>query len=195
VALEVEDEQYVRHHILGTVLTYGHYRRRVRVQVERKRGGTTAQEIDVLALRRRLNRSILRLRLLQATYTPIAIVALGQRQNVPEGEQPENVPLFLPSALTPAQRQLDGVKDLAAIEDSVRDVQCSSALERLRRQLHVKSRLLTYKKWQSRHQGANTRSRGIVERNETKIRLHSEKYQIAWAAKVRLAGGDARGVG
>ncbi|KAJ7895931.1 hypothetical protein B0H14DRAFT_3425881 [Mycena olivaceomarginata] len=168
---------------------------RVHVQVERKRGGTTAQEIDVLALRRGLNRSILRLRLLQTTYTPVAIVALGQRQNVPEGEQPENVPLFLPSALTPTQRQLDGVKELAAIEDSVRDAQCSSALERLQHQLHVKSRLLTYKKWQSRHQGANTRSRGIVERNETKIRLHSEKYQMAWAAKVQLAGGDARGVG
>ncbi|KAJ7860857.1 hypothetical protein B0H14DRAFT_3445824 [Mycena olivaceomarginata] len=177
-ALEVEDEQ-----------------QRVRVQVERKRGGTTAQEIDVLVLRRGLNRSILRLRLLQTTYTPVAIVALGQRQNVPEGEQPENVPLFLPLALTPTQRQLDGVKELATIEDSVRDAQCSSALERLQHQLHVKSRLLTYKKWQSRHQGANTRSRGIVERNETKIRLHSEKYQMAWAAKVQLAGGDARGVG
>ncbi|KAJ7728986.1 hypothetical protein B0H14DRAFT_2409803, partial [Mycena olivaceomarginata] len=158
-ALEVEDEQYVCHHILGTVLTYGHYRRRVRVQ---------------------------------ATYTPVAIVALGQRQNVPEGEQPENVPLFLPSALTPAQRQLDGVKELAAIEDSVRDVQCSSALERLRCQLHVKSRLLTYKKWQSRHQGANTGSRGIVERNETKIRLHSEKYQMAWAAKKRTEQAQRR---
>ncbi|KAJ7840811.1 hypothetical protein B0H14DRAFT_3457824 [Mycena olivaceomarginata] len=177
-ALEVEDEQ-----------------RHVCVQVEHKKGGTTAQEIDVLGLRRGLNRSILRLHNLQATYTPVAIVALGQRQNVPEAEQPENVPLFLPSVLTPVQRQLDGVKELAAIKDSVRDAQCSSALERLRRQLHVKSRLLTYKKWQSRHQGANTRSRGIVERNEMKIRLHSEKYQMAWAAKVRLAGGDVRGVG
>jgi hypothetical protein len=63
--------------------------------VERKKNGTTAQEINVLALRRRLNRSIQCLRTLQATYTPIAIVALGLRMGVPEDEQPENVPLFL----------------------------------------------------------------------------------------------------
>ncbi|KAJ7301433.1 hypothetical protein DFH08DRAFT_978753 [Mycena albidolilacea] len=169
--------------------------RRVRVQVERKKNGTTVQEIDVLALRRGLNRSIQRLRTLQATYTPIAIVALGLRVDVPEDEQPENVPLFLPSALTPAQRRADRVKELAAMEDSVRDAQCSTALEQLRRHLHMKSRLLISKKWQSRHQGANTRSRGIVERNESKIRLQSEKYQMAWAAKLRLADGDVKQVG
>ncbi|KAJ7713311.1 hypothetical protein B0H14DRAFT_3523473 [Mycena olivaceomarginata] len=176
--LEVEDEQ-----------------RRVRVQVEHKKNGTTAQEIDVLALRRGLNRSIQRLRVLQATYTPIAIVDLGLRVDVPEDEQPENVPLFLPSALTPAQRRADEVKELAAMEDSVCDAQCSTALEWLRRHLHMKSRLLIYKKWQSRHQGANTRSRGIVERNKSKIRLQSEKYQMAWAAKLRLADGDVKRVG
>lgn len=32
-------------------------------------------------------------------------------------------------------------------------------------------------------------------RNEKKIRLHSEKYQMAWEAKRRLAGGDPSKVG
>ncbi|KAJ7740500.1 hypothetical protein B0H14DRAFT_2407539 [Mycena olivaceomarginata] len=165
------------------------------LEVERKKAGTSVQAIDVVGLRRALNRSIQRLRKLQATYTPAAIVALGCRENVLEDEQPENVPLFLPSALTPAARTVPGVDTLVVMEDMIRDAQCSTALERVRRALTAKSRLVTYKNLQSRHQGANTRARGIVERNETKIRLSSEKYQMAWAAKLRLADGDVTRVG
>ncbi|KAJ7791737.1 hypothetical protein B0H14DRAFT_2395344 [Mycena olivaceomarginata] len=157
--------------------------------------GTTAQQLDIVGLRRSLNRSLRRLRDLQATYTPVAILALGQRENVPEDEQPENIPLFLPSALTPAQRAGEAVAGLAAIESSLRDAQLSSSLELLRRKLHVKSRLVTYKSLQARAQGANTRSKGIVDRNECKIRLHSEKYQMGWEAKRLLAGGDPVAVG
>ncbi|KAF8170039.1 hypothetical protein K438DRAFT_1614355, partial [Mycena galopus ATCC 62051] len=169
--------------------------RRVRVQVALKKAGMTAQEIDVAGLRRGLNRSIQRLRSLQATYTPAAILALAQRQNVPVDEQPENVPLFLPSALTTAQRAVEGVSVLASMEEALRDAQCATALERLRNQLHVKSRLLTYKELQARHQGANTHTRAIVTRNESKIRLHSEKYQMAWEALRRLKDGDSEKVG
>ncbi|KAJ7903741.1 hypothetical protein B0H14DRAFT_3421921 [Mycena olivaceomarginata] len=169
--------------------------RRVRVQVERKKAGLSVQEIDVVALRRALNRSIQRLRKLQATYTPAAIVALSSRENVPEDEQPEHVPLFLPSALPPAARAVPGVDALVVMEDSVRDAQCSAALERLRRALTAKSQLVTYKNLQSHHQGANTRARAIVERNETKIRLSSEEYQMAWAAKLRMVDGDVKRVG
>ncbi|KAJ7871168.1 hypothetical protein B0H14DRAFT_3439622 [Mycena olivaceomarginata] len=127
--------------------------------VEHKKAGTSVQAIDVVGLRRVLNRSIQQLRKLQATYMPAVIVALSRHENVPEDEQPENIPLFLPSALTPT------------------------------------SWLVTYKNLQSRHQGANTRARGIVERNETKIRLSSEKYQMAWAAKLHLVDGDVTRVG
>ncbi|KAJ7797560.1 hypothetical protein B0H14DRAFT_3493624 [Mycena olivaceomarginata] len=142
------------------------------------------RRIDLIALRRTLNRSIQRLRKLQATYTPASIVALGNRENVPEDEQPEQVPLFLPSAFSPAQRTTEGV---AAFGGDRR--------RHARGALHVKSRLLTYKALQARHQGANTRARALVERNECKIRLHSEKYQMAWEAKRRLADGDAEMVG
>ncbi|KAJ7353487.1 hypothetical protein DFH08DRAFT_805034 [Mycena albidolilacea] len=176
--LEVEDEQ-----------------RRVRVQAELKKAGTTSQEINMITLRGSLNRSIQQLRKLQATYTPASIVALGQRVNVPDDEQPEQVPLFLPSALSTAQRSMEGVAALAVIEGAMREAQCSHALVRLRSQLHVKSRLLTYKALQARHQGTNTRARAIVERNECKIRLHSKKYQMAWEAKRWLADGDAEMVG
>ncbi|KAJ7740358.1 hypothetical protein B0H16DRAFT_1729058 [Mycena metata] len=101
--LEVEDQQ-----------------RRLRVQVELKKAETTAQQIDLIALRRKLNQSMRRLRTLQSTYTPAAIVALGARENVAEDEQPEDEPLFLPSSLSAAQRLVEPLKGLAEIEDRLR---------------------------------------------------------------------------
>ncbi|KAF8217416.1 hypothetical protein K438DRAFT_1556305 [Mycena galopus ATCC 62051] len=60
---------------------------------------------------------------------------------------------------------------------------------------HIKSRFLLYQKHNSRHQGMNTRSRRLVARNESKIHLHSEKFQMAWKARHCLAGGDVSKVG
>ncbi|KAJ7840610.1 hypothetical protein B0H14DRAFT_3458005 [Mycena olivaceomarginata] len=176
-ALEVEEEQ-----------------RRVRVQVQLKKAQTTAQQIDIVNLRRDLSRSLRRLRLLQATYTPAAIVALENHTPAAD-EQPETMPLFLPSALPLEARDQDPVRLLAVIETLMRDAQLATSLAALRNQLHVKARLFTYKELQARNQGANTRMREIVNRNETKIRLHSEKYQMAWEAKRRLEGGDRAKVG
>ncbi|KAJ7604746.1 hypothetical protein FB45DRAFT_880205 [Roridomyces roridus] len=72
---------------------------------------------------------------------------------------------------------------------------CNAVLVRLRNQLHMKSRLLLYKKNYSRHQAQNTRSRTLVARNESKIRAHSEKFQMGWQARLSLAGGDETAVG
>ncbi|KAJ6489830.1 hypothetical protein C8R45DRAFT_826294, partial [Mycena sanguinolenta] len=166
-ALEVEDQQC-----------------RVRVQVELKKAGTTAQEIDLIAIRRDLRRSVRRLRTLQATYTPAAILELSNHQ-APEGEQPENEPLFLPSSLSAAQRAVEPVHGLVVIEDQLRDAQCAMSLVLLRNQLMIKLCFLLYKRLHAQHQ-----ARTLVARNESKIRLHSEKYQMARAAKLRLANGD-----
>ncbi|KAJ7449737.1 hypothetical protein B0H11DRAFT_2247094 [Mycena galericulata] len=168
--------------------------RRVRLQAHLKKKATTSQEIDLVSLRRKLSRDMDRLRKLQATYTPAALVALDAR-TVPDDEPVERVPLFLPSALTPEQRSTELVSGLALIEEKMRHAQCGSALEELRNDLYIKSRLLTYKQLQARHQGSNTRARGIVTRNESRISLHSEKYQMAWEALKRLVGGDPGKVG
>ncbi|KAJ7159910.1 hypothetical protein C8R43DRAFT_1086852 [Mycena crocata] len=175
--LEVEDQQ-----------------RRARIEIALKKAKTTAQKISVSATRRKLTNSIRRLRKLQATYTPAATVALEERET-PDNEDVESVPLFLPSVLNDTQRTTEPLKGLAVMEDMLREVQLETALVRLRNQLHIKSRLLIHKKSHSRHQGANTRSQTLVARNESKIRLHSEKYQMAWEAKRRLAGGDVAAVG
>ncbi|KAJ7897985.1 hypothetical protein B0H14DRAFT_3080821 [Mycena olivaceomarginata] len=158
--------------------------REVRVKAELKKSKTTAQQIDMAALRTKLLRRLDRLRKLQATYCPGAIVALEKREAL-EDEQPENEPLFLPSALSEAERADGGcVNGLLEMELVMRDAQCRSALVKLRNQLVIKGRFLNYKALHARHQGATTR-----------IRLHSEKYQVAWNALWVNAGQDERLVG
>ncbi|KAJ7021123.1 hypothetical protein C8F04DRAFT_1274114 [Mycena alexandri] len=149
--------------------------RRVRVNIELKKAQTTAQKIDIVAMRRKLSRGITRF--------------------LEPDETLEKTLLMLPSALTTEERGAGCVGEVAIYEAVARDAQCDAALLRLRHQLHIKSRFLVYKRSHSRHQGANTRSRTLVARNESKIRLHSEKYQAAWNAIRQLHGGDARKVG
>ncbi|KAJ7188443.1 hypothetical protein C8R46DRAFT_1205599 [Mycena filopes] len=152
--------------------------RRVRVHAELKKAGMTAMQIDMKTLCSKLNRS--------------GDASRGGCSRRAGG----GGPLMLPSALLPAERAGGGCAvGLLAIEDSMRAAQCRMALPKLRNQLHIKSRFLLYKKHNSRHQGMNTRSRTIVARNESKIRLHSEKFQMAWEARFRMADGDATKVG
>ncbi|KAJ7028789.1 hypothetical protein C8F04DRAFT_1265542 [Mycena alexandri] len=172
----------------------GDSERRIRVQAELKKANTTGQQIDLISMRTTLHRRVTRFRKLQATYTPAALQALGL-MTIPEETPIEAMPLLLPSALTVAQRATCA-STLAEMEEELRDAQCREALVRLRNQLHVKSRFLIYKGIHSRAQGPNTRSRLLVTHNETKIRLHSEKYQTSWEALRRLSlDGDPAQVG
>ncbi|KAJ7754410.1 hypothetical protein B0H14DRAFT_3096699 [Mycena olivaceomarginata] len=172
--LEIEEEQC--------------FRRVVCVQAVLKKAKTTTQQIDLGALRTKLIRRLNCLRQLQRTYCPAAIVAL-EKCDAPEDEQPENKPLFLPTALSDAQRAAGGCSPgLLEMELLMRDAQCRSSLIKLRNQLIIKARFLNYKSLHARHQGATTRSRTI-------IRLHSEKYQAAWSALLAAAGGNVSQVG
>ncbi|KAJ7027741.1 hypothetical protein C8F04DRAFT_964879 [Mycena alexandri] len=171
LGLDLEDEQ-----------------RRIRVQAVLKKANTTGQQIDLKGMRTKLNRQ------LQGTYTPAALQMLGD-MDIPEEQTIENMPLLLPSALSAAARATGCLGGLPHVEALMRDAQCRAALASLRNQLHVKSRLLVHKKKQVRHQGACTRARTIVTRNEGKIGLHSEKYQMLWEAIRLLGDGDPDKVG
>ncbi|KAJ7808144.1 hypothetical protein B0H14DRAFT_3482660 [Mycena olivaceomarginata] len=128
--------------------------REVHVQAELKKAKTTTQQIDM-----------------GDTYSPASIVALEKRE-APAEELPENEPLFLPSALSEAERANGGCSEgLWEMEFLLRDAQCRGAL------------------------GATTRARTIVGRNELKIRLHSERYQSAWDALFAMTGGIEGAVG
>lgn len=100
---------------------------------------------------------------------------------------PERQPLFPPSALQ--QDDLDGcVCDLANIEGRLRDGQLHDSLDKVRVHLHIKSRLLTFKARNIRHQGPNTRAMSQIDANEGKIIMHAEKYRAARTAKLALSG-------
>ncbi|KAJ7430256.1 hypothetical protein B0H11DRAFT_2263932 [Mycena galericulata] len=168
--------------------------RRVRIEVEARKDQTTKQTAELLEKRTKISRYIARFRALQNAYTPAAVQALAERP-IPgpgkEGEEAarvENVPLFLPSALSEDQRASGCNRGVVGIETRLRDAQCRSSLDQIRNALHVKSRFRTYKGGQVRHQGATTRARGLMNRNDTKIRIHAEKYIAAREAKRRLVG-------
>ncbi|KAF7324857.1 CxC2 domain-containing protein [Mycena kentingensis (nom. inval.)] len=171
LGLELEDEQ-----------------RRVRTQAQLKRAAnSTGDTIHLKPLRKKLSKGIKRLRELQATYSPTSLVHLSSL-HIGDDVPAEQVPLLLPSALSKSERH--GCRDgLVGIESRLRHAQCKSALAQLRHQLHIKTRLLIYKKHQSRHQGANTRSRALVARNELKIKAHADMYRETRAALCELEDG------
>ncbi|KAJ7052468.1 hypothetical protein C8F01DRAFT_1332164 [Mycena amicta] len=165
--------------------------RRIAALVELKKAKSTSMKINLRRSRRRLNRRIATIRTLQATYSPVALQHLASL-DLPQETLAEDVPLLPPSALTELQRSNGGCRaGLVELEATFREAQCRSALVSLRNHLHIKSRLLVYKTNQSRNQAANTRSRALVARNESKILLFSRKYQAAWAALVSISGGEA----
>ncbi|KAF7317925.1 CxC2 domain-containing protein [Mycena kentingensis (nom. inval.)] len=175
--LHVEDEQ-----------------RRVHSLAALKQSKSTTQKINLRRQRRALNMSIQRVRSLQATYMPCALKYL-ESLNLAQDTVAELVPILPPSGLPHAMRSDGGCwNGLVELERSLRDAQCGSALLGLRIQLHVKQRLLLYKRHHSRHQGANTRSRALVSRNETKILCHADKYQAARRAMVSIEGGEEASV-
>ncbi|KAJ7448726.1 hypothetical protein FB451DRAFT_1343295 [Mycena latifolia] len=167
--------------------------RRGRMHAELKKKGTTAMKISMKCLHGKLNRSIVRFRKLQKVYMPAAFQALAKK-DLAATTLVEDVPLMLPSALT-AVEWVCYVPGLDHIERLLWDGQCRTSLVALQNKLHVKSRLLTYKTNQTRHQGPNTRARAVVTHNETKIHLSSEKYQCAWEAIRLLSGGSEASVG
>ncbi|KAF7314844.1 hypothetical protein MKEN_00958900 [Mycena kentingensis (nom. inval.)] len=139
-----------------TFVTFGldleETQRKIRVQAELKRADSSTSKINLGDMRRDLNKSIQRLCTLRATYTPGALVQLATL-NVGQAVLAEDVPLLLPSSLAPAHPV--SCKNILAVEQSLREAQCRVALAELRNQLHIKARLLLYKKNHSRHQAQN----------------------------------------
>ncbi|KAJ7839976.1 hypothetical protein B0H14DRAFT_2360894, partial [Mycena olivaceomarginata] len=169
--------------------------RRVRIEVETRKNQTTKQTAHLVEQHTKLSRYIARFRALQIAYSPAALQALAERpvpttEKEEEAARVENVPLFLPSALTAEQRANGCNKGVVAIETRLRDAQCRSALNEIRNILHIKSRFHTYKGSQVRHQGATTRTRGLLDRNDERLRLQAEKYVATWEAKRRLVGDE-----
>ncbi|KAF7321647.1 CxC2 domain-containing protein [Mycena kentingensis (nom. inval.)] len=166
--------------------------RNIQIQAALKRSKATVEKIKLKPLRRKLEKGVSRFRTLQATYTPSALVHLATL-NVDAESMPENIRLLLPSALPEPIRGQDGCKpSVVKLEQRLRHAQCKDALVRLRSQLQIKQRLLIYKKRQSRHQGANTRSRNLIGRNESKIKRFTDRYRACRSSLLTLEGAESK---
>ncbi|KAF4584854.1 hypothetical protein EYR40_001671 [Pleurotus pulmonarius] len=161
---------------------------RARALIAEKTAGTSAQMADITDLRTKLTRSLARIRALQGVYLPTAIPLLLKRV-VPKGEGVECVPILFPSSFSETERaHVD--KRVVDVEGRLREAKCRSALDEIRNLLFIKSRLVSYKDRNVRHQAANTRTRTLIQRNESKIKLQVKKFQSSWTALKSLANGD-----
>ncbi|TRM56354.1 hypothetical protein BD626DRAFT_414152 [Schizophyllum amplum] len=165
--------------------------RALRHEVAAGRFTTTAQKTELARQRTKLARAISRLREVQSVYTPKSLELLSrQHDNAATVARPvEEQPLFPPSDL-PAPDRRHATGDLGVIEERLRNGGCGTSLEDLRNRLVAKSRMLTYKNRNMRHQGATTRARGVLKKNDEKVDLAVGKYIDSRAALIRLADGD-----
>ncbi|KAJ7808072.1 hypothetical protein B0H14DRAFT_2380861, partial [Mycena olivaceomarginata] len=165
------------------------FRHRIKVAVAAHKGESSKQSASIIEKRKKLSRYLARFRKVQAVYMPGALQALVDVPVVQGvGTLAENVPLFLPSALSGDLRASGCNKDVDGIELQLWDAQCRNALEEIHHYLHVKSQFRKYKGSQVRHQGATTRARDLMNRNNEKIRMQAEKYVAVWEAKRALVG-------
>ncbi|KAJ7070422.1 hypothetical protein B0H15DRAFT_807086 [Mycena belliarum] len=150
----------------------------IKVAVQARKSDTSETSAEIIKKRTKLSRYTARFRKIQAVYMPAALQALADRPAPAAGKEEEaalaeNVPLFLPSALSEDARMLGCNKGVVAIEARLRDAQCHTSLDQIRNYLHVKSRFRTYK-------GGH-------------IRMQAEKYVAAWEARRVLVGETALG--
>lgn len=101
---------------------------------------------------------------------------------------PEDLDLWLPSAIPKDRRRFACINGLLEIESKLREAQCSSSLHGLRHVLRIKTRMIYFKNKNVRGQKEGTRSRAVIDRvHKRAIRL-VHKYRVARRAKMELDG-------
>jgi hypothetical protein len=165
-------------------------RREIAQDIKSIRDPTHKQLTQIVDRRTKLTRQIKRLRALQLLFSPISLQIIATIPPSTAAVNAEDIPLFLPSQLSCTQRENPELYNpaLTEIEIRLRDAQLNESLNQLRNSLLIKQRLLSYKKANSRHQGANTRSRNLLTRQDRKVKLAALTYQRAWNAKLGLVG-------
>ncbi|PPQ96620.1 hypothetical protein CVT26_010684 [Gymnopilus dilepis] len=108
----------------------------------------------------------------------------AEERSNPELPSPQETPLLLPSAIpnnTPCDIRL------RQIEFRLRQAQCNDALDDLRDALCLRSFVLIDKSRFQRGQRQNTRSQGIVDRIQAKVKAACNRYRAARNAIATLA--------
>ncbi|KAJ3817326.1 hypothetical protein F5880DRAFT_1493129, partial [Lentinula raphanica] len=163
--------------------------RLLRLDIKDKRFKTAAQKTELAERRTRLMRLMGRLCSIQALYMPAAMTYLNNHQVDPNREEHvETIPVIFPSTLPSIERVSGCHSGLPSIEEQLRDAQLRSALNSLRNHLHMKFRLLTYRKTNVKAQGMITKSQALLKRNQRQIDCDAKKYRAAWRALENLRG-------
>ncbi|KAJ3717362.1 hypothetical protein C8R42DRAFT_724265 [Lentinula raphanica] len=166
--------------------------RSLSLDVTAKAFETSSQKTVLMERRTKLMRLMGRIRSIQALYMPAAIHLLGQRR-VEGEEHVEHIPIIFPSNLTTEERSSGCHESLVKIEEQLREAQLRGTLDSLRNHLHMKSRLLTYRKSNVKAQATITKSQALLKRNQKQIDSDAHRYRTAWAALERLRGSGNTG--
>ena len=168
------------------LLTHDIYRERLRRDV---RSVTPSKVPEIAQRRHALRRRLVKFRALQAIYIPLALAVLAEDAKCRlDVEDVENVRLGLPSDIKSAHRARVCSARLQDIEVRLREAQCRDALHTIRNKLHSISYLYKYKAKNVRHQGANTRSRSDIAKQEARKDRAVAEYRRARRAKFALSG-------
>ncbi|KAJ3964320.1 hypothetical protein EV361DRAFT_70089 [Lentinula raphanica] len=162
--------------------------RSVKLELGSRRSETALQQTDAIQRRTKLVRAIAKIRSLQAVYMPAAIQRLSTTEIVDTNA--EDLPLIFPSDLSETERAVGCRAGLLAVEKKLRESQLSSSLDKLRNNLHIKSRLLTYRNTNVAHQARVTKSQALMARTQRQIDLSAKRYQTAWKALANIVGGE-----
>ncbi|KAJ3817509.1 hypothetical protein F5880DRAFT_1626284 [Lentinula raphanica] len=174
---------------LSQLLELEEQQRLLKLDIQDKRFETAAQKVELTERRTRMMRLMGRLRSLQALYMPAAITYLSNREtDQDQAEHVEDIPVILPSTLPMSERVSGCRSGLVSIEEQLREAQLRASLNSLRNHLHMKFRLLTYRKTNVKAQGTITKSQALLKRNQRQIDCDANKYRAAWRALESIRG-------
>jgi hypothetical protein len=145
------------------------------------------QEADLHYRRAGLHRQILRFRSIQNVYMP-GIDEWVEQHIVNHSPHPEDIELWLPSALNAQPRAAMCRHGIETIESELRKGQCRDALDKMRNLLRTKTHLVKRRNMHVRGQRANTRARALIDRIDDKVQLAASKYRKSRKALLALIG-------
>ncbi|KAJ3716228.1 hypothetical protein C8R42DRAFT_589224, partial [Lentinula raphanica] len=163
--------------------------RSMKFEMSKQKSETVLQKTSIIQCRTKLVQAIAKIRALQTVYMPAAIQKLAEAEDITE-ENAEDTVLVFPSDLSDSERESGCRAGILAIERKLREGQLSSSLDKLRNNLHIKSRLLTYRTTNVAHQARVTKSQTLLARTQQQIELAARKYQDAWKALTKIVGGE-----
>ena len=185
IGLDLEEQQWVLVFLTahGVLLNSS-----CRALLQREVRGT-AQQTRMYEQRTSFHRRLKNFRQIQTLYMPIVCQKVAKDPSSTEAPQLiEKTPLYLPSSLSPADRLIGCTIGLAGAELNLRQAQCRDALEQLRTMIHIRARLIQYKRYDVRHVGPNTRCNELIVNHEARITRVADKYRRARKAVFALAG-------